>query len=186
PLSHRVHRGAHRHDQRDVLAALRRAARELLSRGRAALRFSRARAGRPASVLLFAFPSLVRHARYPDFPAVYRILALLALFLPMIVLANWGEASYLPFDDWAIEAIYQILGFAGTAAAICLGVRRQWPHVVNTAVTLFIALLYTKFFDWWWEAMPKYLFFLVLGLTAVLFLLVLRRLRTALQQGTPG
>jgi len=140
----------------------------------------------PAAVLLFAFPSLVRHARYPDFPAVYRILALLALFLPMIVLANWGEASYLPFDDWAIEAIYQILGFAGTAAAICLGVRRQWPHVVNTAVTLFIALLYTKFFDWWWEAMPKYLFFLVLGLTAVLFLLVLRRLRTALQQGTPG
>src|SRR6185503_19880577 len=68
----------------------------------------------PAAVLLFAFPSLLRHARYPDFPAVYRILALLALFLPMIVLANWGEASYLPFDDWAIEAIYQILGFAGT------------------------------------------------------------------------
>jgi len=34
----------------------------------------------------------------------------------------------------------------------------QWRHVVNTAVTLFIVLLYTKFFDWWWEAMPKYLF----------------------------
>jgi uncharacterized membrane protein len=136
----------------------------------------------PAALLLFAFPSVVRHARRPDFPAVYRVLALLALFLPMIVLANWGEVSYLPFGDGAIEAIYQVLGFAGTAAAIWLGVRRQWPHVVNTAVTLFIVLLYTKFFDWWWEAMPKYLFFLVLGLTAVLFLLVLRRLRTALQK----
>jgi uncharacterized membrane protein len=136
----------------------------------------------PAALLLFVLPSLARHTRYPDFPAVYRILALLALFLPMIVLANWGEASYLPFDDAVIEVCYQILGFAGTAAAIWLGVRRQWPHVVNTSVTLFIVLLYTKFFDWWWKAMPKYLFFLVLGLTAVLFLLVLRRLRTALQK----
>jgi uncharacterized membrane protein len=135
----------------------------------------------PAAVLLFIFPSLLQHRRHPDFPAVYRILALLVLFLPMIVLANWGEASYLPFSDGVIEVIYQLLGFAGTAAAIWLGVRRQWPHVVNTGVTLFIVLLYTKFFDWWWEALPKYLFFLVLGLTAVLFLLVLRRLRTALK-----
>jgi uncharacterized membrane protein len=140
----------------------------------------------PAAVLLFALPSLVRHPRYPDFPAVYRILALLALFLPVIVLANWGEVSYLPFSDGAIEVIYQIFGFAGTAAAIWLGVRKQWRHVVNTGVTLFIVLLYTKFFDWWWEAMPKYLFFLVLGLTAVLFLVTLRRLRSALQAGAPA
>jgi uncharacterized membrane protein len=138
----------------------------------------------PVAVLLFVFPSFARHTRYPDFPAVYRILALLALFVPMIVLANWGEASYLPFGDRVIEVFYQILGFVGTAAAIWLGVRRQWPHVVNTSVTLFIVLLYTKFFDWWWKAMPKYLFFLVIGLTAVLFLVVLRRLRSALQGST--
>jgi len=43
----------------------------------------------------------------------------------------------------------------------------------------FCIFLYTKFFDWWWEVMPKYLFFLVLGLCAVLILLVLRRLRRA-------
>jgi hypothetical protein len=38
--------------------------------------------------------------------------------------------------------------------------------------------LYTKFYDWWWEVMPKYLFFLVLGLSALLTLFVLRRLRS--------
>jgi uncharacterized membrane protein len=48
---------------------------------------------------------------------------------------------------------------------------------VNTGMTFFVIFLYTKFFDWWWEIMPKYLFFLVLGLTAILLLLVLRRLR---------
>jgi len=135
----------------------------------------------PAALLLFAAPSVFAHPRYPDFPAVYRVTALLTLFIPVIVLANWGRFSYLPFGRSAIEILYQVLGFAGTTAAIWLGIRRQWRHVVNTGVTLFIVLLYTKFFDWWWEAMPKYLFFLVLGLTAILFLVVLRRLRGVLQ-----
>jgi uncharacterized membrane protein len=133
----------------------------------------------PAGAVLFLIPQFTRHARFPDFPAVYRVLALLTLFGPVLVLANWGDISYLPFGRRAIEVIYQVVGFGGTAAAIWLGVRRRWQHVVNTAVTLFLILLFTKFFDWWWESMPKYLFFLVLGLTAVLFLLVLKRLRAA-------
>jgi hypothetical protein len=32
--------------------------------------------------------------------------------------------------------------------------------VVNTGVTLFVVFLYTKLFSWWWDEMPKYLFFL--------------------------
>jgi uncharacterized membrane protein len=137
----------------------------------------------PAAVILFAVPHFIRHARFPEFPAVYRILALLTLFVPMLVLANWGEVSYLPLSRRVVEALYQVLGFGGTAAAIWLGIRRRWPHVVNTAVTLFVVLLYSKFFDWWWESMPKYLFFLVLGLAAVLFLLVMKRLRVAAANG---
>ncbi|HEY2336281.1 MAG TPA: DUF2157 domain-containing protein [Burkholderiales bacterium] len=137
----------------------------------------------PAALVMFAVPAYIGHVRHPDFPPVYRVFALLALFLPMIVLANWGWASYLPLDRAVVEVIYQVLGFAGTAAVIWLGVRKQWRHVVNTGITLFIILLYTKFYDWWWDSMPKYLFFLLLGLTAVLFLVVLRRLRGALQTG---
>jgi hypothetical protein len=41
----------------------------------------------------------------------------------------------------------------------------------------FVIFLYTKFFDWWWEIMPKYLFFFVLALAAILCLLILKRLR---------
>jgi hypothetical protein len=40
--------------------------------------------------------------------------------------------------------------------------------------------LYTKFYDWWWDWMPKYLFFLTLGLVAILLLLLFKRLRTQL------
>jgi uncharacterized membrane protein len=131
----------------------------------------------PAAALLFVTPWLVPHRRFPDFPALYRVFALLTLFLPVLVLANWGRLSYLHFDRAAIEGFYQLFGFAGSGAAIWLGARRQWPHVVNTGVVFFVVFLYTKFYDWWWESMPKYLFFLVLALVAVLVLVVLQRLR---------
>ncbi len=131
----------------------------------------------PAAVLLFVAPQVIPHERFTGFAAIYRVFALLTLFLPMLVLANWGYISYLDFDPDVIEGFYQVLGFAGSAAVVWLGVRRHWGEVVNTALTFFVVFLYTKFFDWWWEIMPKYLFFLVIGLTAVLFLVVLQRLR---------
>ena len=35
-------------------------------------------------------------------------------------------------------------------------------------------------FDWWWDYLPKYLFFFLLGLLAILVLLVMRSLRRSL------
>lgn len=132
----------------------------------------------PAAIVLFFIPWFVAHKRFTGFAPIYRVFALITLFLPMLVLSNWGRISYLPLAPAVVEGLYQLLGFAGSAAVIWLGARRHWPDVVNTGVTFFVIFLYTKFFDWWWEIMPKYLFFLVVGLTAVLFLLVLKRLRT--------
>jgi len=82
-----------------------------------------------------------------------------------------------------IKGIYQVLGFTGSAAVIWLGMRRSWPEVANTGMVFFVIFLYTKFFDWWWDVMPKYLFFLVVGLTAILFLVVLRRLHRSRKGG---
>ncbi len=55
--------------------------------------------------------------------------------------------------------------------------RRGWADTVNTGIVFFVIFLYTKFYQWWWEIMPKYLFFLVVGLSTVLILLILKRLR---------
>jgi len=132
----------------------------------------------PAAFALFFIPQLIQHDRYPGFAPIYRVFGLLTLFLPMLVLANWGQGSYLDLDPNLLEGFYQVLGFTSSALAIWLGIRRNWSEVVNSGVVFFVIFLYTKFFDWWWEIMPKYLFFLVLGLTAVLFLFILRRLRT--------
>src|SRR5258708_32547761 len=103
----------------------------------------------------------------------------------MLVLAFWGTGSYLDLESTTIEHGYQIAGFALSAGVIWLGARRNWSAVSNTGVVFFVVFLYTKFFDWWWESMPKYLFFLVLGLTAMLILLVLRRVRGEARASQP-
>jgi uncharacterized membrane protein len=133
----------------------------------------------PAALMLFLIAQFVPHLRFAGFAMLYRVFALLSLFLPMLVLANWGEGSYLDIDPVFIKHSYQVAGFLFSMGSIWLGIRRHWSEVVNIGVTFFVIFLYTKFYDWWWESMPKYLFFLVLGLTAVLILVILKRLRTA-------
>ena len=131
----------------------------------------------PAAALLFAVPHVIDHRRYTGFAAVYHVFAMLILFIPMLILANYGTISYLNLDNDIIEGGYQIAGFIVSAAAIALGLRKGWGEVVNTGTVFFVIFLYTKFFDWWWDIMPKYVFFFIIGLTAILFLLILRRLR---------
>ena len=136
----------------------------------------------PAAILLFMVPYLPHH-RFSGFAVIYRIFALLLFFVPVLILANWGGISYLNFRYQSIEAAYQIAGFVFSAGAIWLGVRNGWQEVVNTGNVFFTIFLYTKFYDWWWDWMPKYLFFLIVGLTAVLMLLVFKRLRNSTVRG---
>ena len=131
----------------------------------------------PLALLLIGIPQLISQRRFSGFVELYRILGLCSLLLPMLVLANWGYGSYLPLDSDLIEGAYQLLGFALSALAIWLGIRRRWTDVSNTGLVFFVIFLFTKLFDWWWEILPKYLFFLLIGLVAILVLLILRRLR---------
>jgi len=131
----------------------------------------------PAAVALFIFPLLVSHKRFWGFSPIYRVFALLTAFIPILILSNWAAVSYLEFDNNMIEGVYQILGFLLAGFALWLGIRRGWNDVVNTANVFFVIFLYTKMFDWWWDVIPKYLFFLVIGLTAILFLFIFKRLR---------
>jgi len=140
----------------------------------------------PAAIALLLVPQVLDHRRFQGFASIYRVFGLLTLFLPVLILANWGQVSYLDFDRTLIQGSYQVLGFAGSAGAIWLGTKRHWPEVVNTGLTFFVIFLYTKFYDWWWDIMPKYLFFLVIGLSAVLLLIVFKRLRTGRYKGAGG
>jgi uncharacterized membrane protein len=137
-----------------------------------------------AGLVLFGM-SFIPHGSFYDFPPLYRVFGLLTVFIAILILANWGSISYLAIQPKTIEHLYQVLGFLVAGLTIWLGIKQHWPGVTNLGSTFFAIFLYTKFYDWWWNWMPKYLFFLVLGLVAVLLLLVLKRLRAKSQEARP-
>ena len=106
----------------------------------------------PAGFLLFLVPAVIRHQNHPD----------------------------LRLPDKNVETLYQLFGFGLAGLTIWVGVRWGWPALTNLGGTFFVIDLYTKFYDWWWEWMPKYLFFLTLGLVAILLLMIFKRLRSEL------
>ncbi len=120
------------------------------------------------------------HSLDGEFEPVYRVVGLVALLLPVLVLGHLGNASYLPLPARRIENAYLVLGLLACAAAIWLGVRRGWRETVSLASGAFVVFLYSEYLDWWWDSMPKYLFFLIVGLTAVGALALLKRLRRAM------
>ena len=117
------------------------------------------------------------HDHYYGFAPIYRVLACFLFLIPVLILSNWGNGSYLSFDSDVIEGFYQLIGFAVSAGLITLGIKKQWSDVINTGNAFFVLFLYTKIFDWWWEIMPKYLFFLVIALSSVLMLFIYKRVR---------
>lgn len=131
------------------------------------------------SLLIFILPHIIAHKRFVGFEAIYRVMAMIMVFLPILILSNWGQLSYFNWSSDVTEGIYQLLGFALSALAIWLGIKHHWREVTNTGNVFFILFLYTKLFDWWWDWMPKYVFFFVLGLSALLALMVFKRIRTA-------
>jgi len=129
------------------------------------------------AVLIFTVPLWLKQQHYSGFAPIYRVFGCLLLLLPVLVLSNWGKGSYLFWDADVIEGGYQLLGFIVSAGLITLGIRQRWPDVINTGNAFFVLFLYTKMFDWWWEVMPKYLFFLVIALSSLLMLFVYKRIR---------
>lgn len=133
-------------------------------------------------VLLVAVGAWVPHRRRPEFAPTYRVLGLTAVFLPLLGLSNWGRYTYLPLPVDLVELVYLVAAFGFSAGVIAVGVRQGIVGVANAGVVFFVILLLDKFYDWCWDWLPKYLFFLVVGLLAVAVLWSLGRIRSALAE----
>jgi hypothetical protein len=119
--------------------------------------------------------------RRRDFAATHRLTGWLAVFLAALFLSFSGD-SFLPWERNTMEMVYQVAGMAGTAAVIWAGIRRQWTESVNLGATFFVIFLFVRLADWWWDWMPKYLFFLLTGLIAIGLLMAFCRVRGRLKE----
>lgn len=119
------------------------------------------------------------HSRRDDanFTLIYRLVGWIAVLLPIFFLSEWGEMSYLPLSPITARRCYDVLGFVLGAGVVYVAIRRQWSETMNASGLFLVLFLCLKLFDWCWDYLPRYLFFLLIGGVAVGLLAVLQRLR---------
>jgi hypothetical protein len=123
---------------------------------------------------------------HPGFAPIYRLIGLTALVLPSVFLGQNVLASYLLISRSAVTVVHQLFGCVASVVVIWLGIRARQRDVAYAGAALLILQLFLRAAYWWWDWMPRYVFFLIIALAAIGFLVLLRRLRTtlaALNQG---
>jgi uncharacterized membrane protein len=128
-------------------------------------------------LLVFAVPFCWKHSRHTDFPSTYRLVGALTVFTSVLALAEWGVPSYLPWELINIERLYEIVGLILSAGAIWLGIVRNWNGIVNAGAAFFAIFLFTRLYHWWWDWMPQYLFFAVIGALGIALVVAFKQLR---------
>ncbi len=112
-----------------------------------------------------------------------RAVLLLVVLGTILVLSATGAVSVLPFDENAIKVVYQLSAVVAAIVTIGAGLRYGLRDVVVIGSLFTGAFLLVRFVDWWWDWMPKYLFFLILAAVALAWLWGLRLARRRLAAG---
>jgi hypothetical protein len=115
-----------------------------------------------------------------SFPAITRGVGFGVGLLGLLLLSAAAPASLLPTTSRVTVAIYQVLTLLVATLVLAAGVRNQWHETVYVAASALTVFIVSRFVDWFWEAMPRFVFFLLLAAIALAWLLVLRRLRARL------
>jgi hypothetical protein len=124
-------------------------------------------------------------ALHPSFASVTRAVACAVGFLGLLLLSAAGSASLLPTAASVSELIYQGMILVATTTALAVGIRWRWPETVYLAAAALTIFLCGRFVDWFWDVIPRFVFFLLLAGMAFAWLLALRRLRTRLAREEP-
>jgi uncharacterized membrane protein len=131
----------------------------------------------PAAMVVYAIPLLGgRHDRH-NFRMVYYLCGSGAAVFALFLLSLDGQSSLLPLAPGAVETLYQVISLVVSAGLVFHGLRLGRNGLVNLGSAAFVVFLYVRLHTWWWDLLPKYLFFFVIGLTAIALLTIFRRLR---------
>lgn len=135
-----------------------------------------------AGVIMVAAPVAFKKLGANEFAWIYRLVGLVTVFSSILILSYSGRTSYLILDKDFIEGSYQALGLILSGLTIWLGIRKKLDGVANIGSSFFTLYLYVKFIDWWWDILPKYLFFLLISLITIGLLSFFKRMRMRVRE----
>jgi uncharacterized membrane protein len=136
----------------------------------------------PAALVLYAAAWLTRQRDPHDFGFVYRACGAATGLTALLLWSTSGHLCCLGITPRVAEVCCQIGGMVISAGVVFHGLRLDRSGLVNLGAVAFVVFLYVRLHSWWWHWMPKYLFFFLIGLTAIALLLIFRRLRTRLSE----
>jgi len=133
---------------------------------------------RPEPLMLTATALLPMTSRAPrELATGARAILMMLALGPLLLLSGVAELSLLAWTASTIRLVYQVAAALVAVAVIAAGVRRSQDDVILIGSLFAGAFLLTRFVDWWWDWMPRYLFFFVLAVVALAWIWALRVLR---------
>jgi hypothetical protein len=137
---------------------------------------------RPEPLIAAAALLLVAaHRAVPEMAPVARAVLLVVMLLPLLLLSSVSGLSLLPIDIDSARVIYQVVAFGAACIVIAAALRYGQLETLAIGSTFAGLFIVTRFVDWWWDWMPKYLFFLIMAAVAIGWLWTLRVARRRLE-----
>jgi hypothetical protein len=118
----------------------------------------------------------VRRSDPPAFSLAWRLMGVVAMVFPLLLLGITTDGSWLRSGENS-ELLYQLVGLIVFVAMVWLGLRRDDVILARAGATALVLFLFLRMVDWFWDAIPDWLFFLMMGGMAFGVLLVLRSVR---------
>ena len=118
----------------------------------------------------------LRQSDPPAFSLVWRLAGIVAMVFPLLLLGVTTDGSWFGSGHTS-ELIYQLVGLLAFVAMVWIGLKRDDVILARGGATALVLFLFFRMVDWFWEAIPDWLFFLLMGGLAFAVLLVLRTVR---------
>jgi hypothetical protein len=130
---------------------------------------------RPEAIMIVAAALIPLAARLPaELTSAGRAVLLALSLFALLVLSSTGRVSLMPFDDGIVKVGYELAAAVVACGVIGIGLRKAEDEIVVIGSVFGAVFLIIRFIDWWWDWMPKYLFFLILASVALAWLWALR------------
>jgi len=123
-----------------------------------------------------------RLAAPPGFRRAWTILGMSALAVALLYLGLNADGSWFG-DGRRVEGVYQVVGAATFTGLVWWALSRDDLTLARGAAAALVVFLFFRLMDWFWDALPKWLFFLLVGALALGVLLVLQRIRASRRSG---